>query len=426
MADVLETLLVLIRGDSTQLQRELDRIQRESAETKAKVSRNLDFSSIGAGLTGLAGGGGILYSLREMAGESARTEATQRSFNNTLRRTGEEASRMVRQIASEFGLLESQVEEAATPLLKMNIDAETTGETLRALAASAGLLGNDIASSMMTGAQGIAMTRSELLETSGIMVNASQTWGPYADSVGKTTAELSDNEKALAFALGAIREAKPDVEDFADSFGEFARSQADSRAELAEFRNLVGAIAQEGIVPLNNALAGGVGFFNDLPEPVQRTATAFVAAGAGATALAAGAGTLALVLGPLAGPAGLFILVAAGVAAFVTVANQIPESVTTAKGATDTLATSYTELQTAVQNASEEERKAAQQRAQISITEGTQALNRVQSDLLGARQRTRAGLEGAGGTRGNEYLEASIENARPVRLLREEAERLES
>lgn len=60
MADVLETLLVLIKADSNQLETALRRVERESADTKAKVGRNLDFGSIGGNLTGLAGSGGIL------------------------------------------------------------------------------------------------------------------------------------------------------------------------------------------------------------------------------------------------------------------------------------------------------------------------------------------------------------------------------
>ena len=428
MADVLETLLVLIKADSNQLQRELNRVERESADTKAKVSRNLDFGSIGGNLTGLAGSGGILFALREMAGESARTEASLRSFDNTVQRmglSGDEASKMVRQIASEFGLLESQVQEASTPLLKMGVDVETTGETLRSLAASAGLLGSDIATAMTTGAQGVALQRSELLETSGILVNASQTWGPYAAEVGKATSALSDNEKVLAFARGVIREAKPDVDDFADSFGVFARGQAEVRAELAESVNTIGRFAQEGLIPVNAAVKESASFFNELPEPVQRTATAMVAAGAGAAALAAGAGTLALVLGPLSGPVGLFVLAAVGIAGLVAATETAPTPIRELKDALGELKEANETYQTAVVNASDAETAAAEQRLRNASTT-VEADLKVARGKLAQAEAQLAAAEQAGKTNPEGYSFVAPELAFNVEAYRETVRQLEA
>jgi hypothetical protein len=316
--DVLEVLRVILRGDDAQLKRVLRDIERETADTKQKVSRNLNFADIGAGLAGIGGGGGIIYALRSMAQESVNTEAALRSFNNTLARNGlnqNDASASIARIANQFGLLETQVQEAATPLLKMGLDLDTVERTLSGLAASAGLAGANIGDAMITGARGVAMNRSELLETAGIMVNASQSWGGYAAEIGKATSELSDNEKALAYALAVIREAAPDVEDFTDAYGDFAQAQAAATREAVEFRNNVGSIAQDIFTPLTSSVAGAIGFVNDLPEPLQRVAVGMVAAGGGAAALAGSLALLTPVLGVLSGPAGLFLLAAAGIGA---------------------------------------------------------------------------------------------------------------
>lgn len=324
MADsILETLLILIRGEDTQFRRTLTSVEREAQTTGAAVRRSLDFRDIGANLGGLAGGGGILAALRSMAQESARAEGETRSFLNTLERAGVPQEAMTDRLeatANRVGLLREQLQSAATPLIKMGVDADSVDRVLLGLASSAGIAGKsgrELAESVTNGAIGLSMGRSELLESSNVILNASTAWEQYADAAGKSVKDLSDQERAIAYVQGIIKETLPDVSDFSVSFGDFAQSESEAARAATTARREIGALAQEGFMPLNQATADALGLFTDLPTGVQRTLTAFIAGGAGATAFAGAVGTLALVLAPLGGPAGLFILTAAGISAVI-------------------------------------------------------------------------------------------------------------
>ena len=383
-SDVLEVLRVILRGDDAQYKRVLREAVRESADTKKAVSRNLDFGSIGANLGGLTGGGGILYVLREFAGESARAKGEAQSFINTLERAGIDRSGITKDLgetADRVGLLREQLEGAATPLLKMGVDAETVDKTLLGLASSAGIAGKsgqELADAVAQGAVGIAQGRSELLETASVLVNASQAQKTYADSIGVSVSALSDQQKALAYAQAVINETKPDVEDFADTYTEFAESQAAAGRESDTFRKKVGAIAQEGLIPLNNAVADTLGFFNDLPEPLQRVTVGATAAGAGAAALAGGLALLTPILGVLSGPAGLFLLVAAGIGAVAGALSELDRQAVSPGGKLEALGDKAEETASKIGTASD---KAGLRGALVELAETAdgEAKERLQS-----------------------------------------------
>lgn len=393
MATELETLLVALRLDDTQYQRLLKAALRDAQQTGADIRKSLSFQDIGANLGGLTGGGGILYALKSMASETARVNGETRSFLNTLERAGVSQDGFTAQLdttAGRVGLLREQLQGAATPLLKMGVDADLVDQALLGLASSAGIAGKtgrELGEAVEAGGVGLATGRSELLETSNVVINASQAWAQYAEEAGRSVGSLSDQEKAIAYVKAVIRETAPDVTDFADSFGELAQTESAAAREAATARREIGAFAQQGLIPLNRGMASALAYFNELPDDVQRAATAFVAGGAGATALAAGAGTLALVLGPLAGPSGVFILAAAGVAALITSLNEAPTPVRTLETAIGDLKTAHEEYERAVGNASEAETRAAQSRLTNSRDTAQAALDEARAGLGKAQQR---------------------------------------
>ena len=430
---LLETLLVRLALDDKQYEAGLAGAVRQGQGSAEKIKTS--FAGIGdsvrslGSLPGLVGAGGLIFGLRNAATETAKAEAASRVFERTLARSNaseSEAARITQSLADRFGLLRSDVEGAAGILLRANLPLEIIEQTLLSAGASAVQTGFDVSTAFQNIAVGVSQGRSEVVESSGILANASTAWQTYADSVGKSVGQLSDQEKALAFANAIIEETRLEVEDLDTAYGGLFVSQNASNQQWREIRTTVGGLVGEALIPLNEETAKALGFINGLPTPLKTSATAFFLGSAGATALATGLGTLALVLGPLTGTAGLLILAAGGVAAIVAASKRVPESVNLANDATKNLTSTYDGLKNAVEGASEAEREAARQRAQIAITEGTQALNRVRSDLSGQLRTTRAGLQAAGGTPGNPIFEETVANARPVQLLREEAERLET
>lgn len=78
---------------------------------------------------------------------------------------------------------------------------------------------------------GLATGRSELMESSGIVVNASDAWDKYAKSVGKSTKDLSDAEKAHAYAIAVYKEEQIGIETLAEKQTDLSRAKnADSQA----------------------------------------------------------------------------------------------------------------------------------------------------------------------------------------------------
>src|SRR5690606_545629 len=141
--------------------------------------------------------------------------------------------------------------------------------------------GFDIATGFNNVATAVATGRSELLETSGIVANLGPVAQAYARSVGKTVEELTQQELIQARVNAIYRETASEIEDVDDILRGLPRSQAAVTREWRTFREDVGRIAQEVIVPLTNGLGNVLGYMNSLPEPVKRAGTAMTGAALG-------------------------------------------------------------------------------------------------------------------------------------------------
>lgn len=405
---ILERLLIEITADDRNLNRALASVERNTQRTGRNAERNLqgigrNLQELG-GLPSLLGAGGLVYGLTRLANESHRAEAATRIFERQTARSGvayETAAAAVGRLSGTFGVLDTDIQGSSALLLRAGVPLETIESLLKSAGASALNTGADVTTAFQNIALGVAQGRSEIVESSGVVANASQAWAEYAKANGKSVESLTQTEKAVAFANAIIAESAHEVEDLDLQLQGLPRTSAAVSREFATMRRSIGETVTGGLIPAGNALVTVLGFVNNLPAPLRETGTAFVVAGAGATALAVGVGALSLVLGPLVGPAGLLILAAAAAAALVTSVHQAPEPVRTMEQALKDLKAANEGLETAVTNASEAEQEAARQRliaaqatAQAALEAGRANLQAAQGRLSGAEAAASMNPEG--------------------------------
>lgn len=338
MADAtLGTAVLRTRLDTAGLKTGLN--QARSETTKATGDMTGAIRGIGAAFGAIAASAGVrsyVSFLSSSANLAHQADAAHRLYEKSLQRTNqstEQGAQLVRRLAERFGVANSVIEESATLMLRQGASLDDVERALTAAGASAAAAGFDISTAFNNVSTAVATGRSELLETSGIVANLGPVAQQYAKSVGKTVEELTQQELIQARVNAIYRETASEIEDVDEILQGLPLAQARVTQGWRDFREDVGGIAQEVIVPLTNGLGAVLGYVNDLPEPVKRAGIAMAGAAIGATALATGivaikAGLQGLSAAGLLsfGPAGWIVLGATAVAGLVAVLTGRPDS----------------------------------------------------------------------------------------------------
>lgn len=342
MAETLETLEVLVRANDAQLRQVLKRIESESADTGQKLRRNLDFGQIGASLTGLTGGGGIIYALQGMATESAKTEAAWMVLQRTITASGgsfQAASSEIDKVAQRLGLAPAQIADSFTQLTRAGYSVTQISDLLVAGGASALAFGRDAAAGVENVTSALVTGQSMALNAIGISENL----GPVMKKAATETASLSAEQQKAAQNQAAynliVNATGQEVESLDVLLGGLIGKQSEMNREWFTFRDQVGQAVAPVFQGIISAGSDTVQFINAIPEPLRNAGVAAIAAGAGATALAGAVGTLMLVLAPLSGPTGLLILAATAAGALASALGNIETPEEKLKRYSDELAT---------------------------------------------------------------------------------------
>jgi len=278
---------------------ELDRVNAEMREAPAPTRRfSGDVQALAAGL---AAAGGALYAARGLisgartyAGEAERAANATLIFSKQVARSGVDigaAEQMVDRLAERFGVLPQTVQEAVTLLLRAGGTLEDAERLLTAAGASAAAVGFDIGTAFDNAATAVATGRSELLETSGIVANLGPVTQAYAKSIGKTVEELTEEEVVRARVNAIYQESKAEIEDVDQLLSGLVGTEARVRTEAAELRQEFGQRFLPIVKAVGDGIAGALGWFNDLPQPIKTAATGLAAFGAsGATLITTAAG----------------------------------------------------------------------------------------------------------------------------------------
>lgn len=91
-------------------------------------------------------------------------------------------------------------------------------------------------------AEGIKNENSVLVDNAGVTKNLSVIWDEYAESIGKTAANLTDTEKRIATTEGIMRETAFQTGDAAKYASTFAGAQAALKAQTKALSSALGSI----------------------------------------------------------------------------------------------------------------------------------------------------------------------------------------
>ena len=272
MAQTLETLIVKLEADVSGLRRELNQAVDNAQRQTDRLDKS--FTNVGNTIRNVFALGGTLYAaqgfirgLGALASEAQRAENAVLVFNKQLQRSNidiERANTVVQGLSDRFGVLPSVVQEATTLILRAGGSLEDVEKALTAAGASAAAAGTDITRAFENVSVAVATGRSELLETSGIVANLGPAQQRYAQSVGKTVEQLTEQELIQARVNAIFEESKSEIEDVDELLSGLSGSSARLNTALAELRVEFGENILPAVTELVGAFASLVDTLGDL------------------------------------------------------------------------------------------------------------------------------------------------------------------
>jgi len=304
------------RLDTSGLRTGLEQAKTETQRAAGDIVRTLRGAWSGA-VAAFASSGITQFNafLQRSAQLAHQAEASHRLFERQLMRSNESLARgrqLVQELSERFGVANSVIEESATLLLRAGGSLEDVEKALVAAGATGAAAGIDLERAFSNMAIAVATGRSTLLDTIGVVTNLGPAVQAYARSIGKTVEELTQAELIQARVNAIYAETASEIEDVDTILAGLPLSQARVNQEWRIFRENVGEVAQEIIIPLNRGLESTLGIINSLHPELTRFGVAFVGLSLGASGLAAAFQALRTVLPflrmallPLLGPGGL-------------------------------------------------------------------------------------------------------------------------
>ena len=228
---------------------------------------------------------GAATGLTQFALASDKARIAQGLFTKAVEKSGQssdDAEKIVAKLMDTLQVSRSDAEEGIRGLLRQGYTLEQAYTALEGAGASALSFGRNAADGISAFVDASTSMSSAALNNIGISENLSTFYQRYAKELGKTTDELTKQEKAEA-ELRLIRAATADeVGDLTSLLGGMAGQASSASRELGEAQKELGEvlvpIATNGIRTLTQFL----GVFNELPDSVK---TGIAILGASAVAI---------------------------------------------------------------------------------------------------------------------------------------------
>lgn len=270
-----------------------------------------------------------------LAQASDQARISQGLFEKTVQKSGQSSTEAQKAVAALMDTLQvsrGDAEEAIRGLLRQGYTLAQAQEALTGAGASALAFGRSAAEGMSAFVDASASMSSAALNNIGIGENLSTFYQRYAQKLGKTTDELTKQEKAEA-ELSLIRAATSDeVGDLTALLGGMAGESSSAARELGEAQKELGQV----LVPLATngirTLTAFLDVFNDLPEPIKTTVTLLGASAVAVGVLAAPVGAVVSGVRGLTEGLGALRGGAAATAAATGAAAEAGESLASAAG----------------------------------------------------------------------------------------------
>lgn len=247
-----EELQVLITANTSDLNKKIALVNKklDSLSSHAgKSGKGLQKAFVGIKVTAaIAAINKVTSAVKKLTDAYAETESAQMGLSSILTAQGKDLN-------AAKSWLKDYVADGLIPLT----DAYTTYKSL----ASAGYSDEQTQSIMQnlkdaaafnrqgsmsmgdavkSAAEGIKNENSVLVDNAGVTKNLSVIWDEYAESIGKTAANLTDTEKRLATTEGIMRETAFQTGDAAKYASTFAGAQAALKAQTKALSSALGSI----------------------------------------------------------------------------------------------------------------------------------------------------------------------------------------
>lgn len=231
----------------------------EFSNTFDKAQKSLSgFEKAGVGATAALGGvaaGGIaaIGIVADLAIESGKSVGIQNSFNRMF---GDEAPAALDELkaATKGTVSDIDIMTAANQALLLGIDKDALPEMFKGAMASAQATGRPVKDAISDITLGIGRQSRMILDNLGIIVDADNANQTYAESLGKTTEELTDAERKTAFMNATMQALKDNVQKVGEVQDNASLAAQRSAAALDNFKDKVGQAFGPGVTAAIEAL----------------------------------------------------------------------------------------------------------------------------------------------------------------------------
>lgn len=269
-----------VEGLNNELDENIDITKKAADSAKDSWAK---VAMIGAGMT--AAGAAGTWLLVENAKQAADYEAMSVNFRKNL---GENADTMLEEMDRASAGTVSGFEQIkkANYAMTMGIDIETVPAMMEAARAATKRFGGSTDYYFDSIVTGTARQSKLILDNLGIIVDAEEAYDSYAKSINKSTAALTEDERAIAFQQEVMRQAQIMVDETDMTYGEYGDT-------LARISVIQGELSREiagSTIPIQSGflgvLEGTLDVFKNTPGPIKATVGTFALLTSGGLAMA--------------------------------------------------------------------------------------------------------------------------------------------
>ncbi|WP_272977109.1 hypothetical protein [Deinococcus geothermalis] len=264
-------------------------ITRLGLASQVKLGASSALQQFGPQAMGAANG------LFQFARASDSARIAQGLFQKTIQKTGStsaEAAQVVAKLQDTLGVTQDAAQEGIRGLLRQGYTLQQAYTALEGAGASALAAGRSAAEGMQGYVDAVTSGTSAALNQIGISENLFPFYAQYAKSIGKTTDELTRQDKVQAELLLIQKATSDEVADLIALQSGLGGAVNSTNRELSEAQKQLG----ESLVPLAingaRALTRVLDVFNALPPGIQTTVALLGASAVAVGVLAAPVSTL--------------------------------------------------------------------------------------------------------------------------------------
>ena len=239
-----------------------------------KSKKQID--GIGGSITGMAtkiaGATAAVYAVKkamdvafDLTRQAGKVAGLERGFDNLGKKLGFTSDSLgklrkaVNGTVDDMALMEQANNAMMLGVVSSDEEMAQLFDTAQRLGQALGVDTKDAVNSLVTG---MGRQSKLMLDNLGIMVNMEDAYETYAESLGKTTEELTDAEKKTAFNNATLAESQRLVSELGDETLDNSSKMAQMTAALSNASNSLGEalapaviLAAEGITALANAMS---------------------------------------------------------------------------------------------------------------------------------------------------------------------------